>query len=45
MEVTRIADRIARSADPSDEQFRLLVSSVTDYAIYQLATRPAGSSR
>jgi PAS domain S-box-containing protein len=36
MEVTRIADRIARGADPADEQFRLLVSSVTDYAIYLL---------
>ncbi|HEX7220049.1 MAG TPA: PAS domain S-box protein [Burkholderiales bacterium] len=40
MEVTRIADRIARSAEPADEQFRLLVSSVTDYAIYLLD--PAG---
>jgi PAS domain S-box-containing protein len=37
MEITRIADRIAR-ADPSDEQFRVLVSSVTDYAIYLLDT-------
>ena len=36
MEITRIADRIARGADPADEQFRLLVSSVTDYAIYLL---------
>jgi PAS domain S-box-containing protein len=42
MEITpianRIADRIARVADPSDEQLRLLVSSVTDYAIYLLDT-------
>jgi PAS domain S-box-containing protein len=38
MEITRIADHIARAADPSDEQFRLLVSSVTDYAIYLLDT-------
>jgi len=30
---TRIAARIARGDDPSDEQFRLLVSSVTDCAI------------
>ena len=36
--VNRIADRIARVADPSDEQLRLLVSSVTDYAIYLLDT-------
>ena len=36
MEVTRIADRLARVADPADEQFRLLVSSITDYAIYLL---------
>src|SRR5262245_23410179 len=36
MELTRIADHLARSADPGDEQFRLLVSSVTDYAIYLL---------
>jgi PAS domain S-box-containing protein len=40
MEVTRLADRVARGADPADEQFRLLVSSVTDYAIYLLD--PAG---
>jgi PAS domain S-box-containing protein len=33
MELTRIADHIARGADPGDEQFRLLVSSVTDCAI------------
>jgi PAS domain S-box-containing protein len=38
MEITRIADHIARGADPSDEQFRLLVSSVSDYAIYLLDT-------
>ena len=36
MEVTRIADRIARAPDPADEQFRLLVSTVSDYAIYLL---------
>ena len=36
MELSRIADHIARGADPSDEQFRLLVSSVTDFAIYLL---------
>jgi PAS domain S-box-containing protein len=36
MEITRIAERIARGADPSDEQFRVLVSSVTGYAIYLL---------
>jgi PAS domain S-box-containing protein len=36
MEITRIADHLARASDPSDEQFRLLVSSVTDYAIYLL---------
>ena len=36
MEITRIADHIARGADPTDEQFRLLVSSVSDYAIYLL---------
>jgi PAS domain S-box-containing protein len=34
MEITRIADRLARGADPTDAQFRLLVSGVTDYAIY-----------
>ncbi|HEU4352385.1 MAG TPA: PAS domain S-box protein, partial [Burkholderiales bacterium] len=38
MEITRIAERIARAADPSDEQLRLLVSSITDYAIYLLDT-------
>src|SRR5687768_5525807 len=32
----RIARHIARDADPTDEQFRLLVASVTDYAIYLL---------
>jgi PAS domain S-box-containing protein len=36
MEITRIAERIARGADPSDEQFRVLVSSVTGHAIYLL---------
>jgi len=36
MELTRIADHVARGADPTDEQFRLLVSSLTDYAIYLL---------
>src|SRR6185503_480370 len=38
MEITRIADHIARGADPTDEQFRLLVASVSDYAIYLLDT-------
>ena len=38
MELTRIADHVARGTDPTDEQFRLLVSSVTDYAIYLLDT-------
>ena len=38
MELTRIADHVARGADPTDEQFRLLVSSVTEYAIYLLDT-------
>ncbi|HEV3007455.1 MAG TPA: PAS domain S-box protein, partial [Burkholderiales bacterium] len=38
MELTRIADHVARGEDPTDEQFRLLVSSVTDYAIYLLDT-------
>src|SRR5688572_11769340 len=33
---SRIAHLVARGADPSDEQFRLLVASVTDYAIYLL---------
>ena len=33
MELTRIADHIARGAEPGDEQFRLLVSSVADCAI------------
>lgn len=37
---SRIAEHIARGADPTDEQFRLLVASVTDYAIYLLD--PAG---
>ena len=36
MEITRIADHIARGAEPADDQFRLLVSSVSDYAIYLL---------
>ena len=36
MEITRIADHVARGADPADEQFRLLVSTVSDYAIYLL---------
>src|SRR5687767_8411681 len=35
---TRIARRIAAGADSTDEQFRLLVSSVTEYAIYLLDT-------
>jgi two-component system sensor histidine kinase UhpB len=33
---SRIAQHIARGADPTDEQFRLLVASVTDCAIYLL---------
>ncbi len=37
MEVdTYIAGQIAAGADPADEQFRLLVQSVTDYAIFLL---------
>ena len=40
MEISRIADRVARVASPTDEQFRLLVSTVSDYAIYLLD--PAG---
>src|SRR5688572_33507143 len=36
----RIANHIARGADPTHEQFRLLVASVTEYAIYLLD--PAG---
>jgi PAS domain S-box-containing protein len=36
----RIANHIARGADPTEEQFRLLVASVTEYAIYLLD--PAG---
>src|SRR2546426_12228522 len=31
-----IAGPIAAGADPTDEQFRLLVQSVTDYAIFLL---------
>jgi len=31
-----IADQVAAGADPTDEQFRLLVESVSDYAIYVL---------
>src|SRR5882724_4136049 len=39
MEVdTYIAGQIAAGADPADEQFRLLVQSVTDYAIFLLAS-------
>jgi PAS domain S-box-containing protein len=38
MEITRLADHLARVAEPTDEQFRLLVSSVSDYAIYLLDT-------
>src|ERR671914_2030971 len=33
---SRIAQHIDRGADPTDEQFRMLVASVTDYAIYLL---------
>ena len=36
MEITRLADHAARGADPADEQFRLLVQSVSEYAIYLL---------
>ena len=37
MEISRIAERYAaRAPEPGDDQFRLLVSSVTDYAIYLL---------
>src|SRR5437764_11770958 len=39
MEVdARIARELAVGADPTDAQFRLLVESVTDYAIYLLDT-------
>ena len=39
MEVdARIARQLAVGADPTDAQFRLLVESVTDYAIYLLDT-------
>jgi PAS domain S-box-containing protein len=34
----RIADQVAAGAHPADEQFRLLVHSVTDYAIFLLDT-------
>src|ERR687895_1692671 len=37
---SRIAQHIDRGAYPTDEQFRLLIASVTDYAIYLLD--PAG---
>jgi PAS domain S-box-containing protein len=40
MELTRIADHIMRAADPSDAQFRVLVSSLTDHAVFLLD--PAG---
>ena len=33
---SRIAGQISAGADPTDEQFRLLVSSVVDYAIFLL---------
>jgi PAS domain S-box-containing protein len=33
---TRIARHLERGADPTDAQFRLLVASVSDYAIYLL---------
>ena len=37
MEVqARIARQLASGADPTDAQFRLLVESVTDYAIFLL---------
>jgi PAS domain S-box-containing protein len=51
MKTSRIAERIARAADPSDDEFRLLVSSVTDYAIYlidaagRVASWNAGAER
>src|SRR3954466_10267687 len=32
----RVADRIAAGADQADEQFRLLVENVVDYAIFLL---------
>src|SRR5258708_36029670 len=31
-----LAEQVAAGADPTDEQFRLLVQSVTDYAIFLL---------
>jgi PAS domain S-box-containing protein len=34
--ITRIADHLAKGADPGDAQFRALVETVSDYAIYLL---------
>jgi PAS domain S-box-containing protein len=34
--ITRIADHLAKGADPADAQFRVLVETVSDYAIYLL---------
>src|SRR3989441_8838460 len=39
-----IAGPIAAGADPTDEQFRLLVQSVTDYAIFLLDSGGRGIS-
>ena len=36
--ITRIADHLAKGADPGDAQFRVLVETVSDYAIYLLDT-------
>jgi PAS domain S-box-containing protein len=35
---SRIAERLGAATDPADAQFRLLVDSVTDYAIFMLDT-------
>jgi PAS domain S-box-containing protein len=40
----RIAGRIPRGVDPTDQQFRLLVEAVTDYAIYMLSPQGEISS-
>jgi PAS domain S-box-containing protein len=51
MKITRIADHVAAQSGATDEQFRLLVQGVTDYAIYMLtpaaeiATWNAGAER
>src|SRR5256886_8280577 len=45
MEVdANLAEQIAAGADPTDEQFRLLVQSVTDYAIFLLDSGGRGIS-